>query len=170
MHKKLSLTACALLTGTTTAADLNVSIEVPRLNVAEYHRPYVAVWIERPDRSVAAHLDVWYDVNLKDHEGAKWLKDVRSWWRRIGRDLQLPADGISGATRAPGSHELTFSDKQPAIAKLAAGEYRLMVEAAREVGGRELIEIPFSWPARGAQRLEAQGKHELGAVTVEVKP
>lgn len=170
MHKNISLTACALLTGTASAADLTVSIEVPRLNVAEYHRPYVAVWIERPDRTVATHLDVWYDVKMKDHEGAKWLKDIRMWWRRIGRDLQLPADGISGATRAPGSHELTFSDKQPAIAKLAAGEYRLMIEAAREVGGRELIEIPFSWPAREPQRHDAKGQNELGAVSVTLNP
>src|SRR5690606_17817104 len=170
MRKKLSLTACALLTGTATAADLNVSIEIPRLNVAEYHRPYLAVWIERPDRSVAAHLDVWYDVNLKNHEGAKWLKDLRSWWRRIGRDLRLPADGISGATRAPGTHELRFSDRQPAIARLAAGEYRLVVEAAREVGERELLEIPFRWPSQSTQRLEARGEHELGAVIVTLTP
>lgn len=170
MHKQLSLTACALLTGTASAGDLTVNIEVPRLTVAEYHRPYVAVWIERLDRSVAAHLDVWYDVKLEDHEGAKWLKDIRSWWRRIGRDLTLPADGISGATRAPGTHELRFSEQQPAIAQLAAGEYRLVVEAAREVGGRELIEIPFRWPASQTQQLNAQGKHELGAVSLTIQP
>jgi hypothetical protein len=27
------------------AADLELSLEIPRLTVAEYHRPYVAVWI-----------------------------------------------------------------------------------------------------------------------------
>src|SRR5438445_807412 len=37
------------------AADLNLKVEVPRLNVAEYHRPYVAIWIERPDQSVAGN-------------------------------------------------------------------------------------------------------------------
>jgi Predicted periplasmic protein (DUF2271) len=63
MQKKLLLMVCTLLSGAATAADLSVSIEVPRLNVAEYHRPYVAAWLERPDQSVAAHLNVWYDVN-----------------------------------------------------------------------------------------------------------
>jgi hypothetical protein len=169
MQKTISLTACVLLTGAAHAADLNVAIEVPRLSVAEYHRPYVAVWIEGPDRT-AMHLDVWYDVKLKDHEGAKWLKDLRAWWRRIGRDLTLPADGVSGATRAPGAYELAFPASHPAIANLAPGEYRLMVEAAREVGGRELIEIPFRWPATEIQRYQAQGQHELGAVAVTVKP
>ena len=170
MQKRLSLTVCALLSGPAGAADLDVSIEVPQLKVAEYHRPYVAVWLEGPDQSVAAHLNVWYDTKNKDHEGAKWLKDMRSWWRRTGRDLKLPADAVSGATRAPGAHDLRFDGKAPPLVNLAPGEYRLMVEAAREVGGREVVEIPFRWPATGSQRLQAQGKHELGAVTLNLKP
>ena len=64
---------------TANAADLGLSIEVPRLDVAEYHRPYVAIWIENPDQSVAADLAVWYDVAKKNNEGAEWLKDMRQW-------------------------------------------------------------------------------------------
>jgi hypothetical protein len=41
---------------------------------------------------VAANLSVWYDIELKDQEGEKWLKDIRQWWRRTGRDAQH-ADG-----------------------------------------------------------------------------
>ena len=40
------------------AASLTVGVEIPRLQVAEYHRPYVAVWIERADNSVASTLAV----------------------------------------------------------------------------------------------------------------
>jgi hypothetical protein len=47
------------------AAEMNVNIEIPTLNVAEYHRPYLAAWIERADQSVAANLAVWYDVKKK---------------------------------------------------------------------------------------------------------
>lgn len=32
------------------AAQLEISVEIPQLAVAEYHRPYVAVWVEREDR------------------------------------------------------------------------------------------------------------------------
>ena len=86
------------------AADLDLSIEIPRLKVAEYHRPYVAAWIERPDNSVAANLLVWYDVDMKNGEGTKWLKDIRQWWRRSGRTLKMPVDGVSGRCgRAPAS-------------------------------------------------------------------
>ena len=48
--------------------------------------------------------------------------------------------------------------------------YTLVVEGVRVVGGRELLKIPFSWPAKAPQSGQAQGSSELGAVTVAVKP
>ncbi|MFX6846194.1 DUF2271 domain-containing protein, partial [Acinetobacter baumannii] len=61
------------------AADLSLKVEIPRLNVAEYHRPYVAIWIEKPDQAHVANLAVWYDIKLRNNEGNKWLKDLRTW-------------------------------------------------------------------------------------------
>ncbi|MGD9617899.1 MAG: DUF2271 domain-containing protein [Alphaproteobacteria bacterium] len=152
------------------AADLDVKIEIPRLNVSEYHRPYVAIWVERPDQSVAANLAVWYDLKLKNNEGTKWLKDMRQWWRRSGRTLTMPVDGISGATRPPGEHRLTFAGDKKPLGGLPPGEYGLVVEAAREVGGRELLRLPFQWPPTNAKTATAKGEHELGSVTLDVKP
>ncbi|UXY14845.1 DUF2271 domain-containing protein [Chitiniphilus purpureus] len=154
------------------AAELKVKLELPRLNVAEYHRPYVAVWLERPDQSVAANLALWYDLDTKGAEGAgtKWLKDLRQWWRKSGRDLTMPLDGVSGATRPAGQHELGFAEGKAPLGRLPAGQYNLVVEAAREVGGRELVRVPLSWPPKSAQSARAQGQHELGAVSVELKP
>lgn len=152
------------------AGTLNVSIEIPRLNVAEYHRPYTAVWLEKADQSFAANLSVWYEIKLQNNKGTEWLKDMRQWWRKTGRELQMPVDGISGATRAPGTHQLTFTEGKAPLSALPAGEYRLVVEAAREVGGRELVAIPFTWPARTAQTLNAKGEHELGAISLQLKP
>ncbi|WER49467.1 DUF2271 domain-containing protein [Cupriavidus sp. WKF15] len=164
----LSGMAAAPLAGPAFAADMNVTVEIPRLNVAEYHRPYVSVWVERADQSPVSTLAVWYDV--KNKEGTKWLKDMRQWWRKAGRDTQMPADGISGATRAPGEHTLTFTDGKAPLGKLPAGEYQLVVEAAREVGGRELVRVPFNWPPQAAQTARAKGEHELGGVIVDLKP
>lgn len=142
------------------AQTLDVSITIPRLTVAEYHRPYVAVWLEKagaPPRTLA----LWYDDDMKANEGTKWLRDVRQWWRASGRGMKFPAAGISGATRAPGTHKLSFKPR------LAPGNYTLVVEAAREVGGRELLRLPFALPKGGTAR--AAGKSELGAVTLTVK-
>lgn len=138
-----------------------VTVTIPRINVAEYHVPYVAVWIEPKAGGPARTLAVWYDVDKRGNEpGTKWLADLRTWWRKGGRSLNLPADGVSGATRAPGAHRIAIP------ANVKPGDYTLFVEAAREEGGRELVSIPLSIPARAAK---ASGKAELGAVTATAR-
>lgn len=146
--------------GMAQAQTLDVSVTIPRLSVAEYHRPYVAIWLEK-EGSPARTLAVWYDDDMKANEGTKWLRDIRQWWRVSGRTMKFPAAGVSGATKAPGTHKVSFKPK------LAPGNYTLVVEASREVGGRELVRLPFSLPKGGTAR--AQGSSELGAVTLTVK-
>ena len=153
------------------AAELNLSVEIPQLNVAEYHRPYVAVWVEGADQKVAANLSLWYQAkDTKEGHGTKWLPDLRQWWRKSGRTLKVPVDGVSGPTRPVGKHALKFGDKQSELSKLAPGNYTLVVEAVREVGGRELVKIPFTWPAKALQSGNAQGSSELGTVALAIKP
>lgn len=155
-----------------TAAEMTVQVEIPRLNVAEYHRPYVAVWVERADKSVAANLALWYQQKKSDknEEGTKWLKDMRQWWRRSGRELTLPVDGVSSATRPAGQHAMRFTEGAGPLGTLPAGSYALVVEAAREVGGRELVSVPFQWPPTAATQAQARGSDELGAIGLELKP
>jgi hypothetical protein len=152
------------------ASDLSLKIEVPKLDVAAYHRPYIAVWVENKDQAMVNNLAVLYDVKKKDNGGAKWIKDVRQWWRKGGRDVQLPMDGVSGATRAPGEATLTFAGAKAAMDKLPAGEYQLVIEAAREAGGREVVKVPFQWPVKAALNVTAKGKEELGQITLMLKP
>ncbi len=151
-------TSLVLLAGAVSAPAVagTVTVTVPRLNVAEYHRPYVAIWLEPVGGGAARTLAVWYDVKKKGNEpGTKWLSDLRAWWRKGGRSLNLPADGVSGATRAPGQYTI------PLPADIKPGQYVLNVEAARETGGRELVTVPIT--AAGGR---ATGKSELGAVAV----
>jgi hypothetical protein len=150
-------------------ADLTVKFELPQLNVAEYHKPYVAVWIERADQSVANTLSVMYDVKKRDNGGAKWVKDLRTWWRKAGRDVTLPMDGVSGATRAAGVQTLSFPAARAGLDKLPAGDYKLVIEAAREAGGRELVRVPFTWQPNGKVAATASGKEELGAVSLAIQ-
>ena len=158
------------------AAELRLKVQIPQLDVAEYHRPYVAAWIEGADRKVAANLAIWYQLKRGNEQGAnaeggtKWLPDLRQWWRRTGRDLKMPADGITSATRAPGEHELGFKSGETPLGELPPGQYTLMVEAAREEGGRELLKIPFEWPGTAAVALSAQGERELGVLNLSIQP
>ena len=159
-----------LLIAPTHAAEISLNIEIPRINAAEYHRPYVAVWVEGEGQKSVADLAVWYQqTDGKEGHGTKWLPDMRQWWRKSGRTLKVPVDGVTGPTRPVGKHAIKFDHKHPSLAKLPAGSYTLVVEAAREVGGRELLKIPFDWkgkPSNGS----AQGKTELGKVTLAAKP
>jgi len=138
-----------------------ISVTIPRLNVAEYHRPYLAGWIEPVGGGTPQTLFVWYDVKKAGAEpGTKWLADLRTWWRKAGRTLKVPADGISGATRVAGVQTI------PIPANVRPGQYTLFVESAREAGGREVVSLPLSIPAKPSG---ASGKAELGAITVSAK-
>ncbi len=155
--------------GSAAAQDLSVEIEIPRINAAEYHRPYVAVWIARPDHSVAANLAVWYLMeDTAEGHGETWLKDMRQWWRRTGRQLEMPVDGVSSATRAPGRHTVQVSGQDPRLAALEPGEYVLNVEASREVGGLERVTIPFRWADGADEQLSTSGSTELGEVALRL--
>jgi hypothetical protein len=167
-HRRFAMLVLLVLgTGTAAAADLSLSVEIPQLPVAEYHRPYVAIWVEGADQSIAANLAVWYQLR-GDH--TKWLPDLRQWWRRGGRDLKVPVDGLTGATRPVGQHLLKFDAAQAPLSALKPGQYALVVEAVREVGGREAVRIPFEWPIKGAKREVVKGSKELGAVALTLNP
>lgn len=170
MRLVISAALTGLMSGTALAGGAAVNVEIPRLNVAEYHKPYVAFWIESKDGAKINNLAVWYDLKQKDNEGNKWLKDMRQWWRRSGRELTMPVDGLSTPTRPPGTHKLSFDSSAKPLADLAPGEYVLIVEAAREVGGREILRLPFQWPPSAPATVDAKGEHELGQVTLTLTP
>lgn len=164
MPRSTALFCLLLLSQPTLAESFEVEIELPHKSVAEYHRPYVAVWISRPDQSVVANVAVWYQQGGgPEGDGATWLKDMRSWWRRTGRKLTLPMDGITGATRPPGVHPARFSGAYD----LEPGDYLLQIEAVREVGDRELLHIPFTWPQAEPDELSVEGSAELGVVKLK---
>ena len=161
----LAATAATAVAGPALAADLSVSVEIPRLSGASYHRPYVAVWIERPDNIAVRTLAVWYQQTRNNEgDGKDWLKDLRTWWRKGGRAMAMPADGVSGPTKAPGRHAVTVPAAR--LRNLPAGQYNIVVEAARELGGREVVRVPFRWG--GANTAAGTGSTELGAVRVAV--
>lgn len=169
---KLQYTLAALtlpmISGWAVGADMTVKFAIPRLNVAEYHRPYVAIWIENAKQPAITTLAVLYDVKKKDNAGTKWVKDMRTWWRKAGRETKLPMDGVSGATRGAGEQKMSFGPALTQFDKLPAGDYQLVIEAAREAGGRELVRVPFKLPLKGNHTASAKGKEELGAVSLQI--
>ncbi|MCB5410899.1 DUF2271 domain-containing protein [Pseudogemmobacter faecipullorum] len=157
--KSLPLTAGLILAG-----GLSFAVTLPEMAASPYYRPYLAAWIETDARAAQGTVAVWYDTRLKDNLGTTFLRELRSWWRATGKSLDLPADGITGPTRAAGRHEVTLEAGHPALAALEPGEYVLAVEVTREDGGRDVLRAPFSWG--GAGSAEARGEGEITALSV----
>ena len=166
-----SIALTGLVAAPAGAAGIDLSVTIPQLKVSEYHKPYVAMWLEQPGQPAVRNLALWYDGTKKNNEGSKWLRDLRTWWRKSGRTIEkFPIDGITGATRAPGPQTISFAAGKGPLGNLPPGQYELVVEAAREVGGRELLRLPFSWPVKAPQTVRAQGTTELSAVSAIIKP
>jgi len=168
IRTSLALTA-AVVAAPASSAEATLKIRLPRLDLAEYHKPYVAAWIEKAsDQSFAGNVALWYDLGKRNDGGARWLKDMRSWWRKSGRD-GAAIDGITGATRGAGEHAIDLLDTRAVVA-LPPGRYEMVVEAARENGGREVLRVPFEWPLKTAQSAQARGQGELGSVAIDARP
>lgn len=77
----------------------------------------------------------------------------------------MPVDAFTGATRSAGAHRVALDS---VLQSLPEGDYQLRVEAVREVGGRELLNLDFTWPINEAGTQTTEGSTELGTVTLHL--
>lgn len=117
-------------------AEITIELALKKQS-GEYHRPYVASWIETVKGKSVRTLLLW-------REQAKWLKDIRRWWRKAGRKDANLVDAITSATRAAGKFQLSFLAEDDDKKSLKNGQYTLFIEVVRENGGRAIIRQPFS--------------------------
>jgi len=148
---------------------LTLNVEIPDLDVDPYYRPYIAVWLETSERKPVETLALWYQLpsETATEDGRKWLKDLRQWWRKIGRQDGEALDAVTGATRKPGNYPIQWD-----YSKLVAGEYFMHVEASREEGGRSFKRLPVRINDDLSLSLEKniiESDGELGKISVEVK-
>jgi len=145
------------------ALEISVEVTIPKISTQPYHKPYVAIWLETKNRRGIYTLAFW-------HEQKDWFKDLRQWWRKIGRQGQPNYDQVTGATKKPGTYTVRYDGKNIQGQQLPAGEYYLNVEAVREDGGREFIRQKIFLGEKDIQRYQKSGKHELATVVIEVTP
>lgn len=139
-----------------------INYEIPNQSVAEYRKPYLALWISDSNAKPVKHLRLLGD-------NARWLRELKLWWRRQGRLDDGLVDAISGATEKPASYQLEWDGRDDFGKPLAKGNYELHVEAAREHGEHELVSIPFTLSDQGFQ-LQVNGKTELGKISLRFTP
>ena len=136
--------------------ELEIQVELPKIDTGTYHRPYVAVWIENEQQQPVRLIEAWL-------EKPDWIKDLRRFWRKLGRSEPQLVDAKTGATKGPGSYKVRWDGKDEQGKAVAAGNYVLFVEAAREQGGRNLAKQAFTWDGSAVQ-IEINASKELGKI------
>ncbi len=94
---------------------------------AQSERPYVAVWVEDSDGNLVDTISLWFDQGNK---GTKWLSDLSQWYQVSGGDDTT----MSGATKVAGEYTVTWDGTDADGNSVAAGDYVLNIESAREDG------------------------------------
>lgn len=113
-------------------AVMDVQFELPSIEGGSYLRPYVALWIEDEQRNPVRTLQLWVG---KD----EWLKDLRSWWRKVGRSDPHLVDALTSATRPAGKYRFSWDGLDDQGTRVEQGEYTFYVEVVREHGGRNYL-------------------------------
>ena len=137
------------------AEQLEVSIELPSFDTANYHKPYVAIWLESKEKNES--LLLWHMHKSKID---KWLKDIRRWWRKQGRYGDLP-DGITGATKGPGQYQQSFEITD-------VSKFKLYIEVVREDGARSLLKQKIELNGK-PQQFNLKADKEIGPVVIKIK-
>lgn len=153
---KFAPLALLLLSCGAAAAPLQIRLELPKPAHGPYHRPYVAVWVEDANEKPVRLLEIW-------REKPDWIKDLRRFWRKTGRADQPLVDARTGATKGPGQYQLSWDGLDDQGAAVAKGDYVLVLEAAREHGGRNLVKQAFRWDG-SAVDISVKAGSELGEI------
>lgn len=156
---------CGLLLAVSVQAEpVRIDLQLPAIDVAQYKRPFVAVWVEQAGQKQAVRdLQVWYDDK-------KWLKDLRRWWRKSGRYQSASdnnaIDGITAATQAPGRYSLQWDGTDNAGNNLSR-PVTIYLESVREHGDRSLLKQEIRL-GQGSQQYSIEAGAELGPAQIMV--
>lgn len=128
----------------------------------EYHAPYVAAWLENENNKAVRTLLLW-------RTDPKWLKDIRRWWRKIGRKDSTLVDAVTSATHGVGKYPLTFNAEDDDLSPLANGKYTLYIEVVREKGGRAIVKQAFNLNGKSAS-YQIKPSPETGEIKLTITP
>lgn len=154
IRKFLIVLACAILSTASLAKQIEVNFELPSFDSANYHKPYVAIWLESAEKKETFLL--WH-LNKKAND--KWLVDIRRWWRKQGRYGETP-DGVTGATKGPGKYQESFDIN-------GVSKFKFYMEVVREDGGRSLLKQAIDLN-NGQTEYKLKASKEVGPVIIKI--
>lgn len=140
------------------SATMDIEFVVPHIEASIYARPYIAVWIEDSKRQPVRTLQLWVG---KD----EWLKDIRSWWRKVGRNDRAVVDAVTSATRPAGQYRFSWDGLDQKGQPVEQGDYTFYVEVVREHGGRNYLRQKIQI-AEENFNLQLKPTQETGLITL----
>lgn len=150
--------ACQTASALPAGFAVEVAYEIPKIEAANYRKPYVLVWVTDADKNLIKTLVI---------QGTKkeYQEDNYVWWRRYGRKQPGLLDAIGKPTRPPGRYIVGWDGLDANGKRAPQGHYLIHIEAAREHGGHtyQVIDVNLAAaPTTGS----APAKDELGAAQV----
>lgn len=139
-------------------ATMDVQFELPKIGTGKTLRPYVAVWIENADKQSVRTVELWVG---KD----EWLKDLRSWWRKVGRNDAVLVDAVTSATKPAGKYRFSWDGLDDNGKRVEQGEYTFYAEVVREHGGRNIVRQKLQLAEQGFMKQLA-ATEETGQITL----
>lgn len=135
----------ALSTAIPDGSELVVSYTYEQAAGGKNSSPYTAVWIEDADAILVHTIVLWMEQGRK---GLKYLPDLTRWFGvdqdRIANGGTDTVDAMSGPTRFPGRHSVTWNGQADIVGPVPAGDYFVCIESAREDGPHSLIREPVT--------------------------
>jgi hypothetical protein len=136
---------------------VSINIDLPKLNVQRYRRPYVAVWIENLKGKPVRSITVWGNA-------PKYWPALPAWWKFNKDDKEL-IKAVTRATREPGKYEVVWDGKDDKGADVPQGTYVVRVEVHRE-HGQDLIQSGKIACAAKAAKTSMARNAETGLTSV----
>jgi len=136
---------------------VSINIDLPKLNVQRYRRPYVAVWIENVKGKPVRSITVWGN-------SPKYWPALPAWWKFNKDDKEL-IKSVTRATREPGKYEVVWDGKDDKGADVPQGTYVVRVEVHRE-HGQDLIQTGKIACAAKAAKTSMARNAETGLTSV----
>jgi hypothetical protein len=149
--------------------ELAVDFEIATPRGERYHRPYVAVWVEDSTGNPVRTLSVWVNTSGK---GPRYIRELRRW---VSAERDTESAGgpdliatVSSATRLPGPYQVTWDGRDDRGNAVAQGNYRVLIEAAREHGSYQLMQQQLSLGAKPVA-ADLGGNDEIASARVEYR-
>ena len=148
--------------------ELEVKLEIANVDGGRrYRRPYVAVWIEDAQGYPVRTLALWVQ---KTGKGPRWIPDLKRWHktdeiRQFDDERDLVAT-LSEPTRKPGEYSLAWDGTDHRGELVAAGDYVISIESAREHGTYQLIREKVKLGGEPVQ-AKLKGNNEIKAASVD---